>query len=116
MDSKPFKAAHELMPCASKPATWSAIKATSGEITTVKAPVFLVPGQGRDLIAERLASARRQAPLEHAHPLMAASTMTACKDLPSAVCGLRAEILQSQTSVAVARVGCAARCTSYTRS
>ena len=40
MDSNPLTVTHEPMPRASRPATWSAIRATSGEITTVSAPVL----------------------------------------------------------------------------
>ena len=40
IDSRPLSAAQLLMFLASSPATWSAIKATSGEMTTVSAPVL----------------------------------------------------------------------------
>ena len=40
IDSMPLIVTQATMPCASSPATWSAIKATSGEMTTVTAPVL----------------------------------------------------------------------------
>ena len=40
MDSSPLTVTQEPMPRASRPAAWSAISATSGEITTVRAPVL----------------------------------------------------------------------------
>ena len=40
IDSKPLIAAQQVTPRASRPATWSAINATNGEMTTVNAPVF----------------------------------------------------------------------------
>ena len=40
MESNPLIAAQHVTPRASRPATWSAINATNGEMTTVNAPVF----------------------------------------------------------------------------
>ena len=40
MDRSPLMVTHEPMPRASRPLTWSAMRATSGEITTVRAPVL----------------------------------------------------------------------------
>ena len=40
IDSMPLIVMQETMPCASSPATWSAIRATNGEMTTVTAPVL----------------------------------------------------------------------------
>ena len=40
IDRVPLTVTHETMPCFSSPATWSAISATSGEMTTVTAPVL----------------------------------------------------------------------------
>ena len=49
-----------VMPFSSRPAIWSAISATSGETTTVRAPVFVVPGQRRELVADGFAGAGGQ--------------------------------------------------------
>ena len=40
IDSRPLTVTHEPIPRASNPATWSAMSATSGEITTVSAPIL----------------------------------------------------------------------------
>ena len=40
MDSRPFTVTQELMPRCSRLATWSDIRATRGEMTTVTAPVL----------------------------------------------------------------------------
>ncbi len=40
IDSSPLTAAQQEIPRASSPATWSAMSATNGEMTTVNAPVF----------------------------------------------------------------------------
>ena len=51
---------HDPMPRASSPATWSAMSATSGEITTVSAPVLSYLDSAGIWLAYRLARARRQ--------------------------------------------------------
>ena len=39
-DNNPLIATQDEIPCLRSPSTWSAMSATSGEITTVSAPVF----------------------------------------------------------------------------